>query len=169
MLDGDEPIFKINSIYCLKSKLSYLEYNTVLKLVKYNKSFQKRIDINIKDYSLDYDLIKKKIEFTDIYDIYLEDKKNVISLNYFNSFLVIFLHLYRFVYAIYYLVEKPYKYKEKIVKIEKYFQEYFGKSKIYHKIKVLEICLLIYNILVLFMFCSLISSFRRETVAVKIL
>ena len=131
MLDGDGPIFKIKSIYCLKSILSYLE-NTVLKLVKYNKSFQKRIDINIKDYSLDYDLIKKKIEFTDIYDIYLEDKKNVIRLNYFNSFLVIFLHLYQFVYAIYYLVEKPYKYKEKIVKIEKYFQEYFGKSKIYH-------------------------------------
>ena len=92
MLDGDGPIFKIKSIYCLKSILSYLE-NTVLKLVKYNKSFQKRIDINIKDYSLDYDLIKKKIEFTDIYDIYLEDKKNVIRLNYFNSFLVIFLHL----------------------------------------------------------------------------
>ena len=60
MLDGDGPIFKIKSIYCLKSILSYLEYNTVLKLVKYNKSFQKRININIKDYSLDYDLIKKK-------------------------------------------------------------------------------------------------------------
>ena len=89
-------------------------------------------------------------------------------MNYFNSFLVIFLHLYQFVYAIYYLVEKPYKYIAKIVNIEKYFQEYFGKSKIYHKIKILEICLLIYNIPVLFMFCSLISSFRRETVAVKI-
>ena len=73
MLDGDGPIFKVNSNYSLKSILSYIEYNTVLKLVKYNKSFQKRIDINIKDYSLDYDLIKKKIEFTGIY--FLEDKK----------------------------------------------------------------------------------------------
>ena len=55
-MSNDDPIFKISSTYCLKSILSYIEYNTTLKIVKYNKRIQKKLDINLKDYSLDYEL-----------------------------------------------------------------------------------------------------------------
>ena len=58
----------------------------------------------------------------------------------------LFLYFYQFLYAIYYLAGKPYKNKKGIVNIEIYFQVYFGKIIIYHKIKTLEVCLLISHI-----------------------
>ncbi len=162
MLDGDGPIFKINSIYCLKSILSYLEYNTVLKLVKYNKSFQKKIDINIKDYSLDYDLKKRTIRIKN--DSF---KGNIIFISFFifDACLVLFLHVHQMFYALYYIYEKPYEYKEEKKNIEKYFQEYFGKSIIYHKIRILEICLLSFHILFTLAFCIISMAFGAKGIS----
>ena len=65
MVDDKGSIFKITSNYCLKSILSYIDYSTVLKLVKYNKCFQKKLDINIKDYSLDYEIKTGTIKMKD--------------------------------------------------------------------------------------------------------
>ena len=41
---------------------SYFEFKSFLKLIKYNKSLQKRLDINIKKYFLNYEYKKKLIE-----------------------------------------------------------------------------------------------------------
>ncbi len=38
-------IIKISSQYCLKSIFSYIEYNKVLKIVKYNKRIQKKLEL----------------------------------------------------------------------------------------------------------------------------
>ena len=139
------PIFSITSPYCLKTILSYIDYNTTLKLVKYNKHLQSKININIKDYSLDYELNKTKTESSERTFIW-----------YFilitHTLLKFSLHFYQFIYSIFYLSVKPYENKKRIEKIEKYFQESFGKSKIYHKIKILETYILVYNSLLIFFF-----------------
>jgi len=41
---------------------SYFEFKSFLKLIKYNKSLQKRLDINIKKYFLNYEYKEKLIE-----------------------------------------------------------------------------------------------------------
>ena len=79
-----------------------------------------------------------------------------------NLFLLLFLHLYQFFYAIYYLAAKPYINEERIKIIEIYFQEYFGKSIIYHKIKILETCLLIFNIHYVCLFCCFCCNCEEE-------
>ena len=52
-------IIKISSQYCLKSIFSYIEYNKVLKIVKYNKRIQKKLELeesHYKEYSQYYKL-----------------------------------------------------------------------------------------------------------------
>jgi hypothetical protein len=58
-------LLKISSNYVLKSIISQLEYNSVLKLVKYNKRLQRRLNISIKDYSLDYEIRRNITETLD--------------------------------------------------------------------------------------------------------
>jgi len=54
----------INSKHILKQVFiySYFEFKSFLKLIKYNKSLQKRLDINIKKYFLNYEYKEKLIE-----------------------------------------------------------------------------------------------------------
>ena len=145
-MKDNAPIFSITSSYCLKTILSYIDYSTTLKLVKYNKHLQNKIDINIKDYSLDYELKEEKTETS--YSTFIW---------YFifttHTLLIFSLHFYQFIYSIFYLSVKPYKNKKRIEKIEKYFQESFGKSKIYHKIQTLETYILVINSLLFFFSC----------------
>lgn len=84
-MSGKGIISNISSSYCLKTIVSYIKYETVLKLVKFNKHLQKKLDINIKNYSLDYEL--KKIKQED-YDTQVK------GLPFFFGF-EIFLHLYQ--------------------------------------------------------------------------
>jgi len=56
-------LLNINSIYSLKLLFSYLKYDKILKLIKYNKSLQNKIRIeknNYKDYS-NIEIISKVI------------------------------------------------------------------------------------------------------------
>ena len=50
MLKKDK-IFKISSKFVLNEIFSYLKYNYVLKLIKYNKELQQKLDIK-KNYTL---------------------------------------------------------------------------------------------------------------------
>ena len=64
-MSKDCLLLRISSNNCLKSIISELDYISVLKLVKYNKKLQQRLDISIKDYSLDYEIrrnITKKLD-----------------------------------------------------------------------------------------------------------
>ena len=47
-------ILNINSNYIIRDIFSFLGYNKVLKLIKYNKNLQKIMNININDYSFDF-------------------------------------------------------------------------------------------------------------------
>ena len=126
-MSNDDPIFKISSTYCLKSILSYIEYNTTLKIVKYNKRIQKKLDINLKDYSLDYELKEQEKTTSNYSRIYQ-------TFQIINIWIALFLYFYQIFYAGFYLRFEPYDNKKEIENIEKYFQKSFGKSKIYHKI-----------------------------------
>ena len=58
-------ILNITSKYLIKELLSYLEFNYALKMIKYNKELQKKLDINFKDsfFSYNYEYsIKSKNE-----------------------------------------------------------------------------------------------------------
>ena len=144
----DGPIFKIASTYCLKAILSYIEYNTILKLVKYNKCLQKKLDISIKDYSLDYEIEKKKDTKTNYFDI--TDCYVFYKIIY--CLFTVCLYFYEIVFAIIYICKKPYEDKKEIENIEKYFQESFGKSTIYDKILECEIYYLSFTITIGFLY-----------------
>ena len=64
--------------------------------------------------------------------------------------MALFLIFYQSFYACYYLRFEPYDNKKEIENIEKYFQKSFGKSKIYHKIKIFMISFLIIDLLFCF-------------------
>ncbi len=49
---------KISSEYCLKSVFTYLEYDYILSLIKYNKTLQNKSEINYNN-NLDYKCIKR--------------------------------------------------------------------------------------------------------------
>ena len=51
-------ISKISSKYLLRDIFSFLEYNYVLKLIKYNKKLQKLFDVKNQYY--DYNIITEK-------------------------------------------------------------------------------------------------------------
>ena len=52
----------MKSNYCMKIILSYLEYNYILKLIKYNKKYQNLLNINLTNYNkrLTYTYLTKK-------------------------------------------------------------------------------------------------------------
>ena len=49
-MKNKETLTNIKSNYCMKFIFTFLEYNYILKLVKYNKKFQKILDIRLKNY-----------------------------------------------------------------------------------------------------------------------
>lgn len=64
---NEQSILNISNIYNLKSIFCYIDYPSILKLVKYNKELQNRLGIEIENYNNranypKYNLIKKKVE-----------------------------------------------------------------------------------------------------------
>ena len=64
---NEQSILNISNTYILKSIFCYIDYQSILKLVKYNKELQNRLGIEIENYKNranypKYNLIKKKIE-----------------------------------------------------------------------------------------------------------
>ena len=57
-----DEIINIKSNYCIKIILSYLEYNYILKLIKYNKKYQNILNINLTNYNkrVTYTYLTKK-------------------------------------------------------------------------------------------------------------
>ena len=62
-MKNDIILDNISSDYCLKSIFTYLDYNCALKLIKYNKKFQNKLNIKIDNYRIfsSYKYIKRKI------------------------------------------------------------------------------------------------------------
>ena len=149
-------ISKISSAYCLKSIFAYIEFNTALKLVKYNKSLQKKLDINLKDYSLDYDLKvrKDKNETT----LYRAASIVLLVIIYF----ALILFFYQFVFAIIYISNKKPDVKEKIeiIKNKENIQESFGKSIIYERLQKLEISILVISPILLILSFIMYKQFN---------
>ena len=52
-MSNNNLIFNISSEYCLKSLFSYLEYDYILQLLKYNKRLQNKLEI-------EYNYLKSK-------------------------------------------------------------------------------------------------------------
>jgi len=50
---------------------SYYDFKSVLKLIKYNKSLQNKLDINIKNYNVNYKYKKQLKEMEDFLLFYL--------------------------------------------------------------------------------------------------
>lgn len=64
-MTNSEKIKRINSLYNLKLIFSYLDYNHVIKLIKYNKNLQKQLDLNLRNYNnkFNYAYSKKSYKF----------------------------------------------------------------------------------------------------------
>ena len=69
---------KIRSVYLLKELFSSIDEGTKLKIIKYNKSFQKNLNINIINYKI----------FSGRYIIYDEDGKKWLEYNSYNDILI---------------------------------------------------------------------------------
>ena len=54
----------ISSDYCLKSIFSYIDYNNILTLIKYNKNDQNKSDINLNNYKkiFNFKYVKRNIQ-----------------------------------------------------------------------------------------------------------
>ena len=57
MIDKSD-ISKLSSDYILKEIFTYIKYKEILKLIKYNKSLQKRLFISNENYKKECDLPK---------------------------------------------------------------------------------------------------------------
>ena len=59
---NDGNLFKISSVYCMKTIFSYLDYNHLLKVVRYNKELQNKLDLNLENYKSEsnYCYLKRK-------------------------------------------------------------------------------------------------------------
>ena len=78
---------KIQSKYILKDIFSFISLNKIYSLIRYNKTFQKKFNINLKNYKLLYEnnltkivvIIKNNKKPTDRYiNINNKKKKNII-------------------------------------------------------------------------------------------
>ena len=59
-MSNNNLIFNISSEYCLKSLFSYLEYDYILRLLKYNKRLQNKLEIEYNYLKSKY--IKRKVK-----------------------------------------------------------------------------------------------------------
>ena len=50
---NNEKIAKINSKYILNNLFSFIKYEQALKIMKYNKALQKKLNITLNDYTID--------------------------------------------------------------------------------------------------------------------
>ena len=55
---------KIKSKYILKNIFSFISLNKMYSLIRYNKTFQKKLNINMKSYKLLYDDSRKILIIT---------------------------------------------------------------------------------------------------------
>ena len=75
-MDKKERLNYISSEYCLKEIFAFLDYNYLLKLIKYNNNLQKKLGIKIENYKniLSYQYVKRKIirktKYINSYELY---------------------------------------------------------------------------------------------------
>ena len=104
-MKNENLIFKIPSKYCLKAIFSYIDYKTILKLVKCNKELQNKLDLSKKDYNLDCRFIKR-IEKTKTLEIDYE----VFNCNCIVSAILKFiLFIYQSIVTLIFLIKDEYK------------------------------------------------------------
>ena len=48
----ENKLLKISSFYTLKDLFTFADYNTILRLIKYNKFFLNKLDINSQNYRI---------------------------------------------------------------------------------------------------------------------
>ena len=65
-MSKNEKIFNVSSDYSLKTIFSYIQYNNLLKIIKYNKALQSKLEINHKNYQTitNYQYLRRKITRT---------------------------------------------------------------------------------------------------------
>ena len=61
---NDGKLFKISSVYSMKTIFSYLDHNYLLKLVRYNKELQNQLEISLENYKIqtNYCILKRKVK-----------------------------------------------------------------------------------------------------------
>lgn len=95
-------INNIKSKYDLYSLFSYVEFNRILKIIKYNKALQKRLNISINNYHFKYKYETKEIVKTGVdYD----------KLNFFShafSITNLIIIIYQITYSLIFLCNNPY-------------------------------------------------------------
>ena len=83
LIDSNNKLRNLKSDYFIQKFFGYMTERKSLEIIKYNKSIQKRIDININHYkayseeysSIELDIIPKKGKYGDFINIKEEDKK----------------------------------------------------------------------------------------------
>ena len=65
-MSKNEKIFDVSSDYSLKTIFSFIQYNNLLKIIKYNKSLQSKLEISPKNYQTiaNYQYLRRKITRT---------------------------------------------------------------------------------------------------------
>jgi hypothetical protein len=65
-MSKNEKIFDVSSDYSLKTIFSFIQYNNLLKIIKYNKSLQSKLEISPKNYQkiANYQYLRRKITRT---------------------------------------------------------------------------------------------------------
>lgn len=98
-MSKNEIIFNISSDYSLKSIFSYIRYKNLLKIIKYNKSLQRKLDIELKNYQTfsNFQYIKRKIIRT-----YDPGENECIEMGkiFFTSIITFIFLTYVFIYSI---------------------------------------------------------------------
>ena len=98
-MSNKEILFNISSDYTLKTLFSYIKYNTLLKLIKINKSLQRKLGINLENYQIisNYQYIKRKIIRT-----YDPGDNECIEIGkiFFTSLITFIFFTYVFIYSI---------------------------------------------------------------------
>ena len=83
LIDSNNKLKKVNSHYIIQKFFEYMTERKYLEIIRYNKSIQKRINININHYkayseeysSIELDIIPMKGEYGKFISINEEDKK----------------------------------------------------------------------------------------------
>ena len=85
----------IKSNYVLKSMFNYMDYNRILKIIKYNKYIQNKLAIDIQNYktSSNYEIVKRKKDNT----FYFSDNYN----NILNNFILVIIEYIFLIYERY--------------------------------------------------------------------
>ena len=83
LIDSNNQLKNVKSHYIIQKFFGYMTERKYLETIRYNKSIQKRINININHYkayserktSIELDIIPKKGEYGEFINIKKEDKK----------------------------------------------------------------------------------------------